>query len=70
MNCIKFFFLILIVTSLSLSSSLLKAEEEEIILSSIKDQIQVLVKDMKTLEKAVYQKSDISSSIFEKTRTH
>ena len=62
MNCIKFFFLILIVTSLSLSSSLLKAEEEEIILSSIKDQIQVLVKDMKTLEKAVYQKSDISSN--------
>jgi tol-pal system protein YbgF len=62
MNCIKFFFLILIVTSLSLSSSLLIAEEEEIILSSIKDQIQVLVKDMKTLEKAVYQKSDISSN--------
>ena len=38
------------------------AEEEEIYLKSISDQIQVLTKDLKTLEKAVYQKSDISSS--------
>ena len=40
----------------------LKAEEEEIYLKSIADQIQVITKDIKTLEKAVYQKSDISSS--------
>ena len=60
MNYIKNIFLILIFICLSLFSSLLLAEEEEIILSSIKDQIQVLVKDLKTLEKAVYQKSDIS----------
>ena len=34
------------------------AEEEEIYLKSISDQIQVITKDLKTLEKAVYQKSD------------
>ena len=38
----------------------LKAEEEEIYLKSISDQIQVITKDLKTLEKAVYQKSDVS----------
>ena len=42
--------------------TLLNAEEEEIYLKSLSDQIQVLLKDLKTLEKAVYQKSDISSS--------
>jgi len=39
-----------------------KAEEEEIYLKAISDQIQVITKDIKTLEKAVYQKSDIVSS--------
>ena len=45
------------------------AEEEEIYLKSISDQIQVITKDLKTLEKAVYQKSDVSSQnlIFKKT---
>ena len=38
------------------------AEEEEIYLKSISDQIQVITKDLKTLEKAVYQKSDLTSS--------
>ena len=38
------------------------AEEEEIYLKSISDQIQVITKDLKTLEKAVYQKSDLVSS--------
>ena len=38
------------------------AEEEEIYLKSISDQIQVITKDLKTLEKAVYQKSDITVS--------
>jgi len=37
------------------------AEEEEIYLKSISDQIQVITKDLKTLEKAVYQKSDVVS---------
>ena len=41
----------------------LLAEEEEIYLKSISDQIQVITKDLKTLEKAVYQKSDLTSSI-------
>ena len=40
----------------------LNAEEEEIYLKSISDQIQVITKDLKTLEKAVYQKSDINLS--------
>ncbi len=38
------------------------AEEEEIYLKSISDQIQVITKDLKTLEKAVYKKSDVASS--------
>ena len=38
------------------------SEEEEIYLKSISDQIQVITKDLKTLEKAVYQKSDVSTS--------
>ncbi len=41
----------------------LYAEEEEIYLKSISDQIQVITKDLKTLEKAVYKKSDITASI-------
>ena len=39
----------------------LYAEEEEIYLKSISDQIQVITKDLKTLEKAVYKKSDLVS---------
>ena len=39
------------------------SEEEEIYLKSISDQIQVITKDLKTLEKAVYQKSDVSRSL-------
>ena len=38
------------------------AEQDEIYLQAISDQIQVITKDLKTLEKAVYQKSDIVSS--------
>ena len=34
----------------------------KIYLEAISDQIQVITKDLKTLEKAVYQKSDIASS--------
>ena len=45
-----------------LFNNLTFAEEEEIYLKSISDQIQVITKDLKTLEKAVYQKSDVTSS--------
>ena len=38
------------------------AEEDEIYLKAISDQIQVITKDLKTLEKAVYQKSDVASN--------
>ena len=55
---IKLFF----VFSFIILLSKLSAEEEEIYLKSISDQIQVITKDLKTLEKAVYQKSDIASS--------
>ena len=41
----------------------LNAEEEETYLETISDQIQIITKDLKTLEKAVYQKSDISSGV-------
>ena len=41
------------------------AEEEEIYLKSISDQIQVITKDLKTLEKAVYQKSDVSTLLIQ-----
>ena len=44
-----------------LSNSLF-AEDEEIYLKAISDQIQVITKDIKTLEKAVYQKADITNS--------
>mgnify|MGYP001308661121 len=48
------------ITIIFFTNSLL-AEEEEIYLKSISDQIQVITKDLKTLEKAVYQKSDVVS---------
>ena len=53
--------LIFIISSVFLFT-FLNAEEEEIYLKAISDQIQVITKDLKTLEKAVYQKSDVSSS--------
>ena len=43
-------------------ANFVNAEQEEICLQSISDQIQVITKDLKTLEKAVYQKSDVTSS--------
>ena len=62
MEFIKKIFLFFFVLSLVTTNVSLKAEEEEILLQAVNDQIQVLIKDLKTLEKAVYQKSDISSS--------
>ena len=41
--------------------NVVNAEDEEIYLKAISDQIQVITKDLKTLEKAVYQKSDVVS---------
>ena len=54
---LNFLIIILIISA----NSPLKAEEEEVLLQGIVDQIQVLTKDLKTIEKAVYQKSDIAS---------
>ncbi len=56
----KITFTFVICISIILYSSL-KAEEEEILIQSVADQLQVLIKDLKTLEKAVYQKSDINN---------
>jgi tol-pal system protein YbgF len=50
------FFVIIIFFSLINNIS---AEEDEVYLKAISDQIQVITKDLKTLEKAVYQKSDV-----------
>ena len=57
LNKFKYLIILLLLNNVNLS-----AEEEEIYLKSISDQIQVITKDLKTLEKAVYQKSDVSSS--------
>ena len=51
---------VFLLTMLFVSS--VNAEQEEIYLQSLSDQIQVITKDIKTLEKAVYQKSDVTSS--------
>ena len=61
MDFIKKSFLIFFILLLTLSYSFLKAEEEEVLIQAVADQIQVLTKDLKTLEKAVYQKSDVTS---------
>ena len=52
------FFTLLIV----FSNPILKAEEENALMEAVADQINVLTKDLKTLEKAVYKRSDIISS--------
>jgi len=57
-NLINFFLVSLLIST----HGILKAEEEEAQLQAVADQIQVLTKDLKTLEKAVYKKSDIISS--------
>ena len=60
MICFKNILKIIFIISYSFIFISLNAEEEEIYLKSISDQIQVITKDLKTLEKAVYQKSDVS----------
>ena len=57
----KYFKFLTIITSLFIYTYL-SAEEEEIYLKAISDQIQVITKDLKTLEKAVYKKSEINSA--------
>ncbi len=52
----------IILLPIILFSSFVAAEDEEIFLQAISDQIQVITKDIKTLEKAVYQKSDIATA--------
>ena len=59
---IKFKKLLFFVIPFLALQNYLSAEEEEIYLKSISDQIQVITKDLKTLEKAVYQKSDVNVS--------
>jgi tol-pal system protein YbgF len=59
---IKFFKLSGLLLAIILFNSVSVAENEEVYLEAISDQIQVITKDLKTLEKAVYQKSDIASS--------
>ena len=58
----KKFNLIFLLFYTAINFTISHAEEEEIYLKSISDQIQVITKDLKTLEKAVYQKSDVALS--------
>ena len=60
----KFSKFILILFSAILFNSITIAENDEIYLQGISDQIQVITKDLKTLEKAVYEKSDIAKPNF------
>ena len=59
---LKFSKFFLIFLAIIIFNSIISAEEDEVYLQAISDQIQVITKDLKTLEKAVYQKSDISTS--------
>merc|ERR1712127_787615 len=59
---IKFIKFFLLLFPIFLFNSITAAEDEEVYLQAISDQIQVITKDLKTLEKAVYQKSDIATS--------
>ena len=52
---------ILLIVIIIFFANTISAEEDEVYLKAISDQIQVITKDLKTLEKAVYQKSDIVS---------
>ena len=58
----KFSTTVIFITLTQFFLSYLNAEEEEIYLKSLNDQLQVIVQDLKTLEKAVYKKSDVTSS--------
>ena len=62
LNKIKLFKSLTTILATIVFTSFATAENEEIYLQAISDQIQVITKDLKTLEKAVYQKSDITSS--------
>ncbi|MDC0618956.1 tol-pal system protein YbgF [Pelagibacteraceae bacterium] len=62
LQSIKFLIFFLILLPVIFFNSIIAAEEEEIVLKAISDQIQVITKDLKTLEKAVYQKSDVTTS--------
>ena len=61
-NKIKFLKFSILLLPVILFNSITVAEDEEIYLKAVSDQIQVITKDLKTLEKAVYQKSDIALS--------
>ncbi len=63
MNLKKNIYFFCITLSLVFTNISLNAEEEEVALQAVADQIQVLIKDLKTLEKAVYQKSDVVSNV-------
>ena len=60
MNKLKIYKILIILNFIFLINYV-SAEEEEIFLKAISDQIQVITQDLKTLEKAVYQKSDASN---------
>ena len=58
----KKLFIFFVILLSFLPNLFLYAEEEDVLLQAVADQIKFLTQDLKTLEKAVYQKSDITSS--------
>ena len=60
-NIIKKIFLSLVFASFIITASVSGKEDEKI--NAITDQIQIIAQDLKTLEKAVYKKSDITGSV-------
>jgi tol-pal system protein YbgF len=60
-NIIKKIFLSLVFASFIITASVAEEEDEKI--NAITDQIQIIAQDLKTLEKAVYKKSDITGSV-------
>ena len=56
LNNIKLIKFSIILLPVIFFNSTIVAEDEEVYLQAISDQIQVITKDLKTLEKAVYQK--------------
>ena len=63
MRLLKFFNinLLLLLFFFTFLNTIVKSEEEKI--QSVIDQIQIITKDLKTLEKAVYKSSDATSTL-------
>tara|TARA_B100001250_G_scaffold366551_1_gene348012 strand:+ start:1492 stop:2439 length:948 start_codon:yes stop_codon:yes gene_type:complete len=62
MRALKFFISKLVILLLVFNFLSTSSKSEEEVIKAISDQIQIILKDLKTLEKAVYKNSDITGS--------